>query len=179
MSRNFLSAALVAASLMVASTPAVALQCVPYARETSGIELYGNAKTWWGQAAGRYDRGSTPKVGAVMAFKPTARMRIGHVATVTQIVSDREVLISHANWSLINGRRGQIERNVRAIDVSAAGDWSQVKVWYAPLLDLGTTSYPLYGFIYSRLSDVAPQSPREPLKLGSDIARLAALEAER
>jgi surface antigen len=179
MLRQILCATLVVSSFVVTSTPAAALQCVPYARETSGIELYGNAKTWWGQAAGRYDRGTTPKVGAVMAFKPTARMRIGHVATVSQIISDREVLISHANWSRINGRRGQIERNVRAIDVSTAGDWSQVKVWYAPLRDLGTSSYPLYGFIYSRLSDVAPQTPREPFKLGSDIARLAALEAER
>ena len=179
MSRNFWNATLVASSLLVTSAPAAALQCVPFARNSSGIELYGNAKTWWGQAAGRYDRGSTPKVGAVMAFKPTARMRIGHVATVSQVISDREVLISHANWSRINGRRGQIERNVRAIDVSAAGDWSEVKVWYAPLRDLGTSSYPLYGFIYSRLSDVAVETSRDPFKLSSDISRLAALEAAR
>jgi surface antigen len=177
MFRKTLYAALVASSILTVSFPAVALQCVPYAREASGIELYGNARTWWGQAAGRYDRGVTPKVGAVMAFKPTRRMPIGHVATVSQIVSDREVLVSHANWSLINGRRGQIERNVRVLDVSDAGDWSKVKVWYAPLHDLGTSTYPLYGFIYNRLAEIAPQEARQRLTLSSDVVRLAALEA--
>jgi surface antigen len=55
------------------------------------------------------------------------------------------VLLTHANWS----RPGAIERDVRAIDVSAAGDWSEVKVWYGPLGGLGTSSYPTSGFIYS------------------------------
>jgi len=44
---------------------------------------------------------------------------------------------------------GAIERNVRAIDVSEAGDWSKVKVWYAPMGDVGLTAYPAYGFIYA------------------------------
>ena len=65
-----------ALGLMSVAAPALALQCVPYARETSGVEIFGNAKTWWGQAAGRYERGFTPKVGAVMAFKPTRAMPI-------------------------------------------------------------------------------------------------------
>ena len=153
---------------------AFALQCVPYAREISGIEIRGNALTWWGQAAGRYARGATPQVGAVMAFKPTRAMRIGHVAMVSQIVSDREVLISHSNWSRINGRRGQIENNVRAVDVSEAGDWSKVRVWYAPLGGLGTSSYPLYGFIYNKPGEAV--APRDRFELGSDVRRLAALE---
>lgn len=125
------------------------LQCVPFARQESGIELYGNARDWWAQAAGRYERGNDPRVGAVMAFAPTRAMPIGHVAVVSRIVSDREVLLSHANWSPINGRRGQIERNVRAVDVSAAGDWSEVRVWYAPMRDLGLRSNPVRGFIYA------------------------------
>src|SRR3546814_4622006 len=37
----------------VVSTPAAALQCVPFARAETGIAIYGNAKTWWAQAAGR------------------------------------------------------------------------------------------------------------------------------
>ena len=94
---------------------------------------------------------------------------------VSRIVSDREVLISHSNWSRINGRRGQIENNVRAIDVSENGDWSKVRVWYAPLGGLGTSSYPLYGFIYNKPN--APLAPAERFTLGSDIVRLAALEA--
>jgi surface antigen len=166
-----------AAAFLAAVIPAqaFALQCVPYARQISGIEIRGNALTWWGQAAGRYARGNTPQVGAVMAFKPTRAMRIGHVAMVSKIVSDREVLISHSNWSRINGRRGQIENNVRAIDVSEKGDWSKVRVWYAPLGDLGTSSYPLYGFIYNKPGEAV--EPRDRFELGSDIRRLAALEA--
>ncbi|MEH3104871.1 MAG: CHAP domain-containing protein [Sphingomonas phyllosphaerae] len=136
------------------------LQCVPFAREVSGIDIRGNANTWWGQAAGRYDRGASPQVGAVMAFKATRAMPVGHVAMVSRIVSDREVLLTHANWS----RRGGIERDVRAVDVSAAGDWSEVRVWFAGVGDLGTSSYPLAGFIYAGKApttneDVAPLAP--------------------
>ncbi len=138
-------------SCVLMATPASAQfwQCAPYAREISGIQIRGNANTWWGQAAGRYDRGHEPKVGAVLSFRSTRRMRVGHVAMVSKVVSDREVLLTHANWS----RPGRIERDVRAVDVSAAGDWSIVKVWYAPQGDLGTSSYPTNGFIYS---DSAP-----------------------
>lgn len=141
-------AALGALALLVPAQ-AMALQCAPFAREISGVDIFGNAKTWWYQAEGRYARGAEPKLGAVMTFKPTRSMPMGHVAMVSKIVSDREVLIDHANWSTINGRRGHIERGARVIDVSAKGDWSEVRVWYAPLKGLGTSSYPLYGFIYS------------------------------
>ncbi len=174
MLRKVLLSALFLASFIVPSQ-VMALQCVPYAREVSGIEIFGNARTWWGQAAGRYARGTMPEVGAVMAFRPTRSMPIGHVATVSQILSSREVLVSHANWSLIHGRRGQIERNVRVLDVSEAGDWSKVRVWYAPLQDLGTSTYPLYGFIYKKPNSNA--QPAERYVLGSDVVRLAALEA--
>jgi surface antigen len=138
-------------SAFFSSAPASAayLQCAPFAREVSGIQLFGNAGTWWGKAAGKYDRGEAPKVGAVLVFKAAGSMRVGHVAMVSRIVSNREIKITHANWSVINGRRGQIERDVTAIDVSAAGDWSQVKVWYAPIGGLGTKSYPVYGFVYN------------------------------
>ena len=139
--------ALVFSCGLLAATPAAAQfwQCAPYAREVSGIQIRGNANTWWSQAEGRYERGHAPKAGAVLAFSPTSRMRVGHVAMVSKVVSDREVLLTHANWS----RRGAIETNVRAIDVSDAGDWSMVKVWYGPQGDLGTSAYPTKGFIYS------------------------------
>jgi surface antigen len=132
---------------LLMATPAMAQfwQCAPYAREVSGIDIHGNANTWWGQAAGKYERGHAPKAGAVLAFQSTRRMRVGHVAMVSRVISDREVLLTHANWS----RPGGIERDVRAVDVSAAGDWSEVKVWFGPLGGLGTSSYPTSGFIYS------------------------------
>lgn len=123
-------------------------ECVPIARMLSGIQIRGNAHTWWGQAEGKFRRGNEPRVGAVMAFQPHGNMRLGHVAAVSRIIDDRTVLVTHSNWSLINGRRGQIERNVKVIDVSDAGDWSAVRVWYAPLDGLGTTAWPVHGFIY-------------------------------
>lgn len=125
------------------------LQCVPYAREVSGIQLRGDAHTWWDQAAGRYQRGFAPRVGAVMAFKPYGPMVLGHVATVSRILDSRRVLLRHANWSPIGGERGQIEDNVLAIDVSPRNDWSEVRVWYGPLGGLGTTHWPVAGFIYN------------------------------
>lgn len=126
------------------------LQCVPYARQVSGVQIYGDAWTWWGQAEGRYARGFKPKVGAVMALKPHGNSRLGHVAAVSRIVNSRTILIRHSNWSPINGRRGQIEDNVRAIDVSPGNDWSEVQIWYAPIASLGGTHWPVTGFIYNK-----------------------------
>ena len=143
----------VAAASVLTVSPAGAsadsyLQCVPFARLLSGIQIFGDAHTWWQQAAGHYQTGFTPKAGAVLCFKPWGRMHLGHVAVVSQVLTDRVIQISHANWSVIGGARGKIERNVTVIDVSPAGDWSQVKVWWDPSRDIGTTTYPVYGFIY-------------------------------
>jgi surface antigen len=112
------------------------------------VQIFGDAWTWWQQAVGKYQTGFTPKAGAVLCFKPTGRMRLGHVAVVSQVLTDRVIQISHANWSIIDGERGQIEKNVTVVDVSPQGDWSQVKVWYDPSRNLGGTVYPTYGFIY-------------------------------
>ena len=134
------------------------LQCVPYAREVSGIQIYGDAHTWWDQAEGRFSRGNEPKPGAVMAFRPHRNMRLGHVAAVSKIIDRRTVLLRHANWSPINGRRGQIENDVRAVDVSPANDWSEVRVWYHPLQQLGKTAWPVNGFIYAQKPRTSGQS---------------------
>jgi surface antigen len=123
-------------------------ECVPIARILSGIAIRGNALTWWGQAEGRYARGAQPKRGAVLAFKPYGSMVLGHVAAVSRVVDDRTILVTHSNWSPINGRKGQIERDVKVVDASPDGDWSSVRVWYAPMQDLGTTAWPVHGFIY-------------------------------
>jgi len=124
------------------------LQCVPFARELSGITIYGDAHSWWDQADGSYQRGTMPAEGAVLSLPSHGSMRLGHVAVVREIVDDRTILISHANWSPINGRRGQIERRVAAMDVSEDNDWSKVRIWYAPIGKLGTTAFPVNGFIY-------------------------------
>ncbi len=138
--------------MLLVATPVQALneglQCVPYARALTGVEIRGDAHTWWAQAEGRYERGARPRVGAVMAFIPHGNMRLGHVAAVRKIIDKRTLLISHANWSTIDGVRGHIEDDVRVVDVSQANDWSRVRVWYTPNTALGTTEWPVQGFIY-------------------------------
>ncbi len=140
--------------LLTVAAPAAALneglQCVPYARALSGVTIFGDAHTWWGQADGKYTRGNEPKVGAVLAFPAHGKMRLGHVAAVRRVVDDRTIIISHANWSTIGGVRGHIEEDVRAVDVSEAGDWSRVRVWYTPNAALGSTQWPAHGFIYPK-----------------------------
>ena len=121
-------------------------QCVRFAREFSGIQIFGDAWTWWNSAltSGRRT-GDAPEVGAVIVFEPSGRMTRGHVAVVSQILTERVMRISHANWG---GSRGRIERDVTVVDVSADNDWSQVRVWHNPSNDLGASVYPTYGFIY-------------------------------
>ena len=162
-------------------------QCVPIARSLSGIQIKGDAHSWWGQAEGRYQRGNAPKRGAVLAFKPHGGMTLGHVAAVSRVIDDRTILVTHSNWSPINGARGQIERDVKVVDVSDEGDWSRVRVWFAPSQSLGTTAWPVHGFIYPdgrapmRLPDgvepaaqpVSAPSPATPPRLS--YAKLDAL----
>ncbi|MDE1916357.1 MAG: CHAP domain-containing protein [Sphingomonadales bacterium] len=143
--RNIAIIASGTAVLAVAAPAQAHTQCAPYAREVSGISLFGAAGGWWAQAAGVYARGETPRVGSVLAFRATRAMPSGHVATVSKVVDERHVLLDHANWS----RPGMIEHAALAEDVSEKGDWSQVRVWYAPIHALGMRAAPAYGFIYS------------------------------
>jgi hypothetical protein len=141
---------------------------VPFARALTGVEIRGDAHSWWDQAEGRYERGSRPKVGAVMTFIPHGNMRLGHVAAVRRIIDKRTLLISHANWSTIGGVRGHIEEDVRVIDVSEENDWSRVRVWYTPNGALGTTEWPLHGFIY-------PDRPRKEAEARKALAAVLAV----
>jgi surface antigen len=142
-------------TLATAPASAGTLQCAPFARQVSGIDLHGNANTWWGQAEGRYDRGHEPRVGAVLAFASSRSMPVGHVAMVSKVVSGREVLLTHANWSY----RGGIERDVRAVDVSPNNDWTDVRVWYGPTGGLGLRSNPAKGFIYASAPKAIEAAP--------------------
>ncbi|MGF7204181.1 surface antigen [Sphingobium olei] len=137
----------------------------------SGIDLHGNANTWWGQAEGRYDRGHEPRVGSVLAFASSRSMPVGHVAMVSKVVSGREVLLTHANWSY----RGGIERDVRAIDVSPNNDWTDVRVWYGPTGGLGLRSNPAKGFIYASAPKAADAAPVQIAS--ADATGAAALRA--
>lgn len=150
---------------------ATALQCVPYARIVSGVNIRGDALTWWDQAQDRYARGHVPRRGAVMTFRPYGPMTLGHVAVVSKVLDDRRVLIRHANWSV----PGAIEEDVLALDVSDAGDWSQVRVWHSPTGQMGARTNPTFGFIYPDKPQLHAFEP-DPA-LGTSV-RLAKADAE-
>jgi len=145
-------------------------QCVPFARLISGIQIFGDAWTWWQKAAGKYAQGFAPKAGAVLVFKPNGVMNRGHVAVVSQVLTDRVIQVTQANWSIIDGRRGQVERDVTVVDVSPSGDWSQVKVWYDPIRDLGKTIYPTYGFIYQTTQNAAANAAQTAVRTVAQTA---------
>ena len=121
---------------------ATPLTCVPYARQTSGIQLSGNAYQWWDEAAGRYPRAQTPSPGAILVFKPHGSMTAGHLAVVTALTSPRQIEVTQSNWL-----PHRIEHDQPVIDVSENNDWTEVRVWYEPIHMMGSTIYPTYGFI--------------------------------
>lgn len=125
------------------------LQCVPFARENSGIELSGNAHTWWSGAEGIYERGGRPEVGSVLNFRANGRMRMGHVAVVSRVINGRTIEIDHANWSGPGLGRGRVSRNIDVVDVSPQNDWTAVRVALGQGETFGSV-YPTYGFIYDR-----------------------------
>jgi hypothetical protein len=128
--------------------PARHVYCVEFARLASGIALFGDAKTWWGQARAQYAQLTNPAPGAVMVFASRRNMRAGHVAVVKKVITSREVLVDHANW----GRDGRIYLNAPVVDVSPNNDWSMVKVWNTKSNVMGTTAYAIKGFIAQRFA---------------------------
>jgi hypothetical protein len=120
----------------------VALECAPFARELSGVRLSGAAADWWWQADGRYTRGDRPSVGGVLVLRRSERLPSGHVAVVSQVLGARRILVAQANWV-----HHRVSQDQPVIDVSAANDWSMVRVWWPPTGEMGSTDYPAYGFI--------------------------------
>lgn len=148
--RKGLLALVTAVVLSTLAVPAQALQCVPYARQISGIDLQGDAWKWWSAAAGRYDRGRTPQMDAVMVFGRQGSMRYGHVSVVSKVVNSRMILVDHANWApMRSAGRGAITKLVPVLDVSDKNDWSKVRVWYEPSSSFGSKVYRTDGFVYN------------------------------
>ena len=147
------------------------LQCVPYARDETHIAIYGDAYTWWDQAAGRYARSYRPSEGSVMVLYGYAGPDRAHLAVVKEIVGDREIRIDHANWL----DDGAIYTDDPVRDVSAAGDWSQVRVFNLRTGAWGTHAYPVQGFIGPGPDDnpvlVAGRGSPGPLRMAQRPAR--------
>lgn len=161
-------AALAAAPAAAGSILQYVGECVPFARAASGIQIFGDAWTWWSQAEGRYRRGQAPRVGAVIAFARQPRLPLGHVAVVSNVVEERVVMLTHANWSRQSGVRGHVEQDVTLFDVSRAGDWSEVKVWYKDNDGLGGSIYRVHGFIYGERADGSGVKAKATPELSGD-----------
>lgn len=116
--------------------------CVPFARNASGIEIRGDARTWWAQAEDGFLRSHQPSVGAVMAFSGTRKLPLGHVAVVSKVISDRLIQVDHANW-----HRNEVSLGMGVMDVSPNNDWSSVRVESRPN-SFGSV-YRVDGFIIS------------------------------
>lgn len=123
------------------------LQCVPFARRETGLDIHGDANTWWAQAKDHFTRAENPEEGSVIVLRGYAGADRGHVAVVKEIVSPRLIVVDHANWL----NHGEITRDVPMRDVSVAGDWSQVQVWNVPGRHWGGRTYNVQGFILNRL----------------------------
>ena len=145
-------------------------QCATFARMFSGIQIFGDAWTWWNQARDKYSTGHAPQAGSVLVFKRPGVMHDGHVAVVSRVLTDRTIQVTHANWSVIDGGRGKVEKDVTVVDVSTQGDWSRVKVWYDPVRDLGNTVYPTYGFVYQTAQNTAKTASFGLAKAAADQA---------
>ena len=132
------------------------IQCVAFAKQDAGIEISGNARDWWYNAAGVYQRGQKPEAGSVLSFRPNPRMPLGHVAVVSSIEDSRTIVIDQSHWN----SRG-ITRDVEVKDVSEDNDWSAVRVQLGRSADFGAI-YPTHGFIYPRADqdEAAPASGR-------------------
>ena len=127
------------------------LFCVEYARMRSGLAVFGDAKHWWERAKNLYARLPHPVEDAVMVFSGSKRLKRGHVAVVTHIVSPRQIIVDQANWQ----NKGEIDHATPVLDVSAKNDWSKVRVWDIPSGTFGRRVYAVSGFIAKELQTAA------------------------
>jgi hypothetical protein len=128
-------------------TPLHKLFCVEYARARSGLAVFGDAKYWWARAKSLYSRAAAPMENTVMVFSGSKRLKRGHVAVVTHIVSKREIRVDQANWQ----NHGEIDLATPVLDVSTKNDWSKVRVWDMRSNGFGAHVYAVSGFIAKEL----------------------------
>lgn len=122
-------------------------QCVPYARRISGINIYGDAHTWWNRAEPKYKRGNQPRVGSVFVLANAGKMTYGHVAVVRDVINARHINVTHSNWGNTPEKRRVTYQSMRVEDISANNDWTRVRFWNYEENCFGFP-YKALGFIY-------------------------------
>lgn len=146
-----------------AATRHPGLDCVPFARELTGVRLHGDGADWWAAASGHYARTRQPEVGSILVFQRTARLPHGHLAVVSRLLGPRRIHVIQANWV-----HDELDLDQLVVDVSAMNDWTAVRVWWPPTSAMGGRVYPTAGFIL-------PPAPRSH----ESLARWAEPAAER
>ena len=96
----------------------------------------GNAENWYGHTSDGYQRGSTPKLGAVICWYSTRSG--GHVAIVEKVYSNGNILTSNSAY---NGKRFYMKT------LSADSNYFM------------GSSYSFQGFIYNPTDFVDPDTP--------------------
>lgn len=128
------------------------IQCVPYAREQSGVQIFGNAHTWWPQAKAKgYEVSKTPEIGTVMVLSRAGKLNYGHLAVVTNIIDDKTIEVTHSNWGDSRETRRVIYNSMNVIDSSRTGDWSRARFWHYASSSYGS-SYAVSGFIHPHMA---------------------------
>jgi surface antigen len=135
------------------------IQCVAFAKQDAGIVLPGNARDWWANASGVYQRGQAPEQGSVLSFTANGRMPLGHVAVVSAVLDGRTITIDQAHWNSAG-----VARDIEVKDVSENNDWSAVRVQLGHGGAFGSI-YPTHGFIYARPDSgtIVEASARAPM----------------
>ena len=123
------------------------ISCVPYARDVSGIQIRGDAHTWWHQAPGRYQRGQVPQVGAVFVLSKSSRLKYGHVSVVKEVLNPRNIIVTHSNWGSDRQTRSMIYERMLVEDLSPSNNWTRVRFWNFHTNAFGSP-YIASGFIY-------------------------------
>jgi hypothetical protein len=124
-------------------------QCVPYARRMSGIDLRGDAYSWWDQAgpSQSYSRGQTPRLGAVLVLARTKQMPQGHLSVINRLIDSRHVGVTHSNWGSDRTSRRVVYDSMVAEDLSLSNNWTRVRFWNYDKNCFGFP-YAAKGFIY-------------------------------
>ena len=66
-------------------------------QQPSGLYRLGNAEDWWGDVTA-YQKGQTPRLGAIICFADGPYSKLGHVAVVEKIYSNGDVLFSNSGY---------------------------------------------------------------------------------
>ena len=123
------------------------------------MQIRGDAADGWDAAQGNYSRTRIPEPGAVLVFSRSSRLAHGHVAVVARVKSDREILVTQANWE-----HGRVTADQPVQDISPDNTWTLVRVWWPGSRQMGTSPYPTHGFIRpprrTSASEVADATPR-------------------